>query len=397
MTSAWTTRICVIGVGYVGRSLLRQFGSVFDCVGFDISEKSIQDARTSLAELDTVTLSTDDSILEGATHYLIAVPTPVRDDQSINLDYVISALQIVIRYARPGCCVVIESSIPVGTTRQLLHEYQEELHCGMSPERIDPGRAFPTPRQIPKLVAGLTRRAQKQIMTVYASAYDNVVPVSTPEVAEMTKLYENCFRMVNIAYANEMQEACIPYGIDFHEVVAAAATKPFGFLPFYPGLGVGGHCIPSNACYLLENGTPLPVLERATHLMLQRPHKIARRLHSRCLRNIGGSGGKTTTIPTGPRILIIGVAFKAGQSDIQGSPSLAFARTLHELGCRRLAYFDPLVKKPPLPFLDRVPEAQWSAAYLESEFDAVALCVRQVDIDFSTLDNLRNCIVQCYV
>ena len=393
----WKPRLCVLGVGHVGQSLLRQFGSCFECVGLDVSEKSIKEARGSLAGLhgNRVKLTTDPTSLEGGTHYLIAVPTPIREDDSVNLDFVCSALSTAMEFAGPGCIIVIESSIPVGTTRELLGPFRNVFHCGMSPERIDPGRASPTPQQIPKIVSGLTRRAQKQIRALYTRAYDMVIPVSSPEVAEMMKLYENCFRMINIAYVNEISDACNYHNIDPHEVIGAATTKPFGFLPFHPGLGVGGHCIPANAFYLFSNGRPLPMLERATSLMMNRPKELATSFYRQCSQDL--QANDPAPIHPKPRVLIVGLAFKAGQSDLSASPSVSFAKTIYRSGCRRVSFYDPLVQKDDFGFMDKLLQKHWCSSYIDSEFDAVALCVRQEQVDFGVLNQLKRCLMHSYV
>jgi len=175
----------------------------------------------------------------------------VKADRSIDLTYLSAAIQTVASHARPGSTVVIESSVAVGMTRELLRNLMsaKSIKAGMSPERVDPGRSYPPAASIPKIISGLddiTAGSLASIYEVYSQAFDSIITVSSPEVAEMVKLYENCQRMVNIAYANEMADACMQLGIDAYEVCNAAATKPFGFSSYTPGLGVGGPCIPCN-------------------------------------------------------------------------------------------------------------------------------------------------------
>ena len=258
--------VCIIGVGYVGKELLDGFGKVFTSIGFDVSQPRLDFIAPGFADFEKVTLTSDVTQLAKGTHYLIAVPTNLHKDHSVNATHLLSAISMVATHARPGATVVIESSVSVGMTRAFLSQYAGTLKCGMSPERVDPGRSSPTLIEIPKVISGLDQESLVAIHDVYSKVFSHVVPVSKPEVAEMTKLYENCYRMVNIAYVNEIADACKNHDINPNEVIDAAATKPFGFQPFRPGLGVGGHCIPVNPYYLFVNNE-LPVLEFASTRM----------------------------------------------------------------------------------------------------------------------------------
>ena len=383
-----STCVCVIGVGYVGLSLLQVFGRSFDCVGFDISDARIKDLRSQRIFDDydhRIELTTDEAFLSSGTHYLIAVPTLLNEGRSINLEYVKAAIQTVKKYARSHCCIVIESSVAVGTTRALLGPYKNKYHCGMSPERIDPGRAFPLKQNIPKIVSALTEPSLKQINALYSQAFTTIVPVSSTETAEMCKNAENCQRMVLISYVNEISDACEDHGIDVHEMLAACATKPFGYSPFEPGLGVGGHCIPVNPFYLMTNNK-LPVLETATRLMLERPVKRARKIHEECIKSIGVSSLLGTAWR--PRILVVGVGFKPGQSDVSGSPALSLAKEMLNLGCAKLAYYDTLVPQQKVPWLEKLSDQCWDKSYIDIEFDSVVACMKQDGVDFSVVQSL---------
>ncbi|OJD40438.1 udp-n-acetyl-d-mannosamine 6-dehydrogenase [Diplodia corticola] len=377
--------VCVVGVGFVGKSLLREFGRVFRSIGFDISEKRIDELRRSFKGQEKTTLTTDKSMLRTATHYLISVPTLLKEDRTVDLSHLVSAVQMVLSAARPGCVIVIESSVSVGTTRHLFSRYKGVFYCGMSPERVDPGRVSPPAKEIPKIVSGLTPRSLSVIQAAYSRAFDTVVPVSKPEVAEMTKLFENCYRMVNIAYVNEMADAARSHGVDPDEMIAAATSKPYGFTPFHPGLGVGGHCIPVNPFYLFANNRNLPVLEKATAKMWQRPARIARGFHRRTSSAQKGAP---------PRILVVGMGFKPGQSVLSCSPGVAFAEKLHSLGCARLAFYDPLVSKEHLGWMDKLEDEWWTQEYIDANFDAVAICNRQTGVDFGVVTKLQRAKVQ---
>ncbi|KAJ4357374.1 uncharacterized protein N0V89_001949 [Didymosphaeria variabile] len=372
--------VCVIGVGFVGEALLREFGKVYNSIGFDISQKRINDLEKSFQCLPRVSLTADKSKLNQATHYLISVPTPLKKDRSVSLIHLLSAISTTLNCARPGSVIVLESSVCVGTTRQFFNTYKEIYHCGMSPERVDPGRTEPAPNKIPKLVSGLTSKALTLISSLYAKVFDHIVPVSSPETAEMTKLFENCQRMVNIAYVNEMADAARSHGIDADEMIRAASSKPYGFTPYFPGLGVGGTCISVNPFYLFANNKSLPVLEKATEQMRKRPSTKARKFHARVSSLLVGKS---------PRILVVGIGYKPGQSLLSGSPGLAFAERLRRIGCSRLAFHDPLVQSEAVEWMEKLEDASWHPSYLKDNFDALAICMRQTGIDFRLVDRLH--------
>lgn len=380
--------VCIVGVGFVGEALLKEFGSVYDAIGFDVNPKRLQELESIFSPYPMVTLTNDESMLDKVTHYLVSVPTLLKEDNTVNLSHLINALAMVLKHVQPGNSIVIESSVSVGTTRQILGPYQNILHCGMSPERVDPGRTFPTAKEIPKILSALSPQSLKVIEGLYSKVFDQVVPVSKPEVAEMTKLFENCYRMVNIAYVNEMADAARSHGIDPNEMIDAASTKPYGFSPFRPGLGVGGHCIPVNPYYLLANNPNLPVLKRATKLMRSRPATLAKKLHRRCAARSAG--------PTGPRILVVGLGFKPGQSVLSYSPGLAFASELDRLGCSKLSFYDPLVQQQAVPFMEKMEKGSWNPAVLDQEYDAVAICMKQHHVDLSVLEKLSVCKVKTF-
>lgn len=390
---SWNPNVCiaVVGVGIIGESLLTEFGRSFEAIGYDISTRRVQQLLPVFQQWNNVHLTTDETHLSKATHFLISVPTTLRPDRSVNLDHVVSAVQTVLGHARPGSSIIIESSVSVGTTRQVLGPYKHVFNCGMSPERMDPGRAWPIVERVPKVISALTPSALQPINYIYSQVFEHVVPVSSPEVAEMTKLYENCYRMVNIAYANEISDACRKQGIDPVEMINAAATKPYGFQAFYPGLGVGGRCIPVNPFYLFANNKNLPILERATKLMCGRPHKLASNFHRRCL-----STGSFPRVRVMPCVLVVGVGFKPGQSEVSNSPALTFARHLKDNGCTRLAFHDPLVAQSAIPWMEKLDDSAWNADYLDAEFDGIALCIRQCGVDFHVTRGLSNTFVRCF-
>ncbi|KAJ4169645.1 hypothetical protein NW754_005797 [Fusarium falciforme] len=384
-----TPLVAVIGVGFVGTGLVDSFSAKYDILGFDISEERVKDLRVEFEARPNVSFTSTESDLKLATHFLISVPTLLLSDKSINLSYLKSALDKVNRWARPGSTIVIESSVAIGMTRELLGPIAKSrrLFAGMSPERIDPGRTEPPMRTIPKVVSGLddvVPGSLDAIVRLYGRVFDTIVPVSKPEVAEMTKLYENCQRMMCIAYVNEMANACIGLGIDPYEVCDAAATKPFGYLPFQPSLGVGGHCIPVNPYYLLSNGD-YPLLRAAAETMNERPAEIAQRIIDGFFGSDKG-GRRDSGFEIRKRVLVVGMGFKAGQSHLVNSPGLQLARELNKFELD-VAFADPLVNQSAVPDITRLADEEWTKEKLE-EFDLIVVSFRQTGMDFGLLEEL---------
>ncbi|KAI2609157.1 nucleotide sugar dehydrogenase [Hypoxylon sp. NC1633] len=449
--------VAIIGCGYVGTQLISCFSTQYDIIGFDVSKEQLQQLEEEYGgDESQASFTLDPRDLTKATHFLISVPTLLKADKTIDTSYVRSALMNIRRYARTGSTVVIESSVAIGMTRQLLGPLAKErgFFAGMSPERVDPGRTDPPMKTIPKVLSGLddvVPGSLDAITRLYSRVFDTIVPVSTPETAEMTKLFENCQRMVAITYANEMADACVGHGIDPYEVCKAASTKPFGYTPFTPGLGVGGHCIPVNPYYLLANSS-FPLLKMATEIMWQRPEKIGQRAldvlfgeqshetdeHSRPARPkrnstarvlVGSEGvyitsepesaqaeqaehvrrssqaesvrrlsqaepvgrpSQVLTIANGhirPRVLVVGVGFKAGQSHLSNSPGLKLIQTLADSGRVDVMFADSLVEQYAIPQVPRLNMDEWNKESLE-EFDMIIVAFKQVGMDFTVLEKL---------
>ncbi|KAF4436159.1 hypothetical protein F53441_13303 [Fusarium austroafricanum] len=384
-----TPLVAVIGVGFVGTGLVDSFSSKYEIMGFDISEDRLDFLRGEFKARPNVSFTSNESDLSKATDFLISVPTLLRKDRTIDLSYLNSALRRVEKWARPGCTVVIESSVSVGLTRQLLGPIAQAkgLFVGMSPERIDPGRVEPPMRSIPKVVSGLDDvipGSLDAVVRLYGRVFDSIVPVSKPEVAEMCKLYENCQRMMCIAYANEMADACQNLGIDAFEVSRAAATKPFGYMPYTPGLGVGGHCIPVNPYYLLSN-CEFPLLEACADKMNKRPANMAKRI----VGELCGSGKlqrRDSGFETSKRVLVVGMGFKAGQDHLVNSPGLQLAKELQKLDID-VHFADSLVKQTAVPEIPRLADDDWTAEQLE-RFDMIVVSFKQWGMDFDVLEQV---------
>ncbi|KAI5465417.1 hypothetical protein BGZ63DRAFT_411025 [Mariannaea sp. PMI_226] len=382
--------VAVIGVGYVGEHLVGAFSNNYNVLGYDVSEARIQQLAQKQAAGSRARFTSKAQDLAEATHFLISVPTLLLPDKTIDASYLRSALSAVGLYARRGATVVVESSVAVGMTRQLLGPLAKErgYFAGMSPERVDPGRVEPPAHAIPKVVSGLddvVPGSLDAIIRLYSQSFDNVVPVSRPEVAEMMKLYENCQRMVCIAYANEMADACLGHNIDPYEVCRAASTKPFGYMPFSPGLGVGGHCIPVNPWYLLSNSS-FPLLQASSEKMAARPALVAQRAVER-LYSEARDGCR-------PRVLVVGIGFKRGQSHLANSPGLELAKSLVLTEKVDVAWADPLVKQEAIPQIARLDDNDWTVESLEQKFDMIIISFRQDGLDFDILDRVQGVHVE---
>ncbi|KAJ2907299.1 nucleotide sugar dehydrogenase [Zalerion maritima] len=428
--------VAVIGAGYVGLQLALEFGSHYEVLAFDISLSRIKELGSKFKSHPRITPTSDPKRLTKATHFLISVPTLVLPDKNIDTSALAGAITAVARYSKPGCTVVVESSVSVGMTRALLSPliHSHSLKGGMSPElinapskRVDPGRTSPAYTEIPKIISGLDDIAPgslESISQLYSKVFPLLVPVSSPEVAEMTKLYENCQRMVGIAYANELADACHELNICPYEVSQAAATKPFGYMPFTPSLGVGGHCIPVNPYYLFASmsqsnsscddknekadhdlggpaakGLSFPILRLATDRMRQRPAAIGDRLmasvmkspewRSAALSRGVGSGSGSGNLK--PRVLVVGIAFKAGQGVLSNSPGLLLMNHLHCQWYADLRFADPLVKQEAVPggFKKLDESREWNRKHLSSSFDIIVVAMKQLGLDFSVLDQVK--------
>ena len=367
MTSS--SSVCVIGVGYVGEHLVDVFSKVHNVIGYDVSPYRVELMQKYFADKPNVTIQSTLDGLDNCDLFCISVPTLLNAEKNgIDTSYIESAAKTIDKVAKKGSIVVIESSVAVGMTRTIMGHFRKErdLYIGFSPERVDPGRTDPPADKIPKIISGMDNESLEKIKEFYESVFDHVVPVSSMETAEMCKLYENCFRMINVAYVNEIADNCGSHGIDVYEMVRACSTKPFGFMPFYPGLGVGGHCIPVNPFYLFTNNK-LPLLKSATDVTLKRPEEKANQIEEE-------------------NVLVVGLAFKPGESYTMNSPGLDIANALVTNG-KNVTVYDPLVDPETKPvkhhkFLDN---EDWNSEYIINNFDAVVVAIKQRDIDFTVL------------
>ena len=352
-------KVGIIGLGYVGLPLAVAFAEAGDeVVGVDVDAAAVADLKAGRSRVEDVPderLSALAGRLEATGDYaalaqcdtvLICVPTPLANHREPDLSYVIEAGRSLARVLRPETLVVLESTTYPSTTRDRLLPILEEsglsagsdFNLAFSPERIDPGRTDFTIRTTPKVVGGLTESCTQRAAALYGRICDQVVTVSTPEAAELTKLLENIFRSVNIALVNELAILCDRMGIDIWEVVDAAATKPFGFMRFEPGPGMGGHCLPIDPFYLAfkarEYDFPTEFIELAGRINQAQPqYCVARAV--RALNDVGKA-------VRGSSILLLGASYKAGVGDLRESPALKIALLLSDLGAE-ISYHDPHV------------------------------------------------------
>jgi len=353
----------VVGLGYVGLPVAIRFAEVgFDVVGFDVSERVVagigegrshvmdvaDDALAALVEAGRLSATTDFDRLAGCDAVLICVPTPLSKTGDPDVSHVVEAVEAVCARARPGQLVVLESTTYPGTTREVVLErleatglaVGEEVFLAFSPERIDPGnKAWPIERT-PKVVGGLTPTCHELAVALWSEAVEEVVEVSGPEAAELTKILENTFRAVNIGLANEMAMIADRLGVDVWEVIEAADTKPYGFMKFTPGPGLGGHCIPVDPEYLswkmrtLEYRTRF--IELASEVNAEMPRWVVGRVTA-ALNDVRKP-------VNGSRVLVVGVAYKRDVDDTRESPALDVIELLRQRGAE-VRYHDPHVER----------------------------------------------------
>jgi UDP-N-acetyl-D-glucosamine dehydrogenase len=352
-------RIGIVGLGYVGLPLAVAFAEAdCDVVGIDVDTARVAALRAGRSHvedvpddrlgaiLDRCVFSTRFVELHEADAILICVPTPLTRNREPDLGPLLTAARGLAGVIRAGQTVVLESTTFPGTTRQHLVPLLEEsgLRAGedfalaFSPERVDPGNVDWTIRTMPKIVGGLTPECTERAAAVYDRVCDRIVRVGTPEVAELAKLLENIFRSVNIALVNEMAMVADRMDIDIWEVVDAAATKPFGFMRFDPGPGMGGHCLPVDPFYLTWRAREFDVATEFIELA----GKVNQTMPHFCLEKIERALNDASKPIRGSKVLVLGVAYKAGVSDMRESPALKIIRLLRGRGAD-VAYSDPFV------------------------------------------------------
>src|ERR1017187_6906725 len=391
-----TARVGIIGLGYVGLPLAVEFAKAgFSVTGIDVQESKVaklgrgesyiqdvsSDVLRPLVEAGKFRATTDFSAVRDLDTINIAVPTPLRKTKDPDMSFIVSACQETAKYFGPGKLVILESTTYPGTTDELVLPMLEgpNLKVGehfflcFSPERVDPGNSRYQTVNIPKVVGGITPACTRLGALFYSQALETVVPVSSTSVAEMVKLLENTFRMINIGLVNEMALMCDRMGINVWEVIDAAATKPFGFMPFYPGPGLGGHCIPIDPFYLSwktkQAGIEARFIELAGYINGFMPQFVADKVQQAL-----NQAGKPVM---GSRIHVMGAAYKKDIEDLRESPALDVMLLLKRRGAR-LTYSDPYVPQLQLDGDDLYaqPEA------LAGEADCAAIITDHSSFDY---------------
>jgi len=390
-----SAEVAIVGAGYVGMPLAQVFADAGKTVvlvdvnddvvdGINRGESHIGDVPSeslkTLVDAGRLSATTDYDALKEVDAILIALPTPLSSHREPDLTIVESAAAEIAPRLRKGQVVVLESTTYPGTTRESLQPILErsgmkagaDFHLAFSPERVDPGRTDWTTKNTPKLVGGLTPACTERAMELYRSAVDRVVPLSSPETAEMTKLLENIFRAVNIALVNELAQLCERMEVDVWEVVEAAETKPFGFMSFKPGPGLGGHCIPIDPFYLTwkarEYDFYTEFIDLAGKVNANMPF-FCRSLISQALNHGAEKSLK------GSRILILGVSYKADIDDVRESPAEKIIELLSKAGAE-VSYHDPHVEEF---------DGLRSVGYAPEEYDCAVIVTAHSSIDYEDL------------
>lgn len=404
-------RVGVIGLGYVGLALAVEFGrGGFQVIGVDTDARKVGELRAGrsyvmdvdskdvagLIESGRLNATTDYAALKEADAVSIAVPTPLRKSKDPDISCIVAAVEGLRPYIRPGMLVVLESTTYPGTTREQLANVFEgqglkpgkDIFIAFSPERVDPGNPVYKTRNTPKVIGGLTPECTRVASALYGKVIETVVNVSSLEEAEMVKLLENTFRAVNIGLVNELMLMCDRMGINIWHVIEAAKTKPFGFMPFYPGPGIGGHCIPLDPMYLAWRAKSYDFynrfIELATDINGNMPRFVAQklaRLLNRFKKPVNGS-----------RILLLGMAYKSDTEDTRESPAVELLRILKQDGAE-VAWYDP--------YVDSLPEANGAMRVerldreVVASFDAAVLATQHHKVDLSIVLKHAQVILDC--
>jgi UDP-N-acetyl-D-glucosamine dehydrogenase len=401
-------RVGIIGLGYVGLPLALLYSEQrFRVTGFDIDSRKVQTIanggsyiyRIATEEIQSAkthgfSATSDYSQIAEMDAIIICVPTPLNEYHEPDLSYITGTTHSIAPHLRAGQLVVLESTTYPGTTEEVMIPILEkenraglkaardgaptgkEFLVAFSPEREDPGNTTVARRDIPKVVGGLSAEASELAGALYGAIFNRTIPVSSPAAAEMTKLLENIYRCVNIALVNELKLLCLRMGIDIWEVIAAASTKPFGFHPFYPGPGLGGHCIPVDPFYLSWKAKEFDFRTRFIELA----GEINNNMPYHVLASVGGALNRYKKAVNGSRVLVLGVAYKKDIDDLRESPALTIIELLRKEGAH-VAYHDPY-----FPFVGRGRkyDLQMKCAELTNleEYDCILIVTDHSDYDY---------------
>lgn len=386
------TKISVIGQGYVGLPLsIHAAESGYLVAGIDLDEFKIQEIKSGNSTIEDISserlsrqiysnqysISKDFSRIKDSSIVLICVPTPLDFNRKPDLSFVTNAISEISKHLSPGTLVILESTVEPGTTRNLLLPNllnetgfkPEQIEVAFSPERIDPTNKVWNLTSTPKIVSGVTEVAKKRAVEFYKKFINVIIECESPEVAETAKLLENSFRLINISFINEMAKFCNKLGVDINEVITAASTKPYGFMPFHPGLGVGGHCIPVDPVYLSHKARSLDSSTSLIDLAISINDSMPDFFISEAEKKIGSLKDR--------KILVIGVAYKPNVSDSRETPVLSLVNGLRKRNAS-VFWHDDLVK---------VWNGEESVA-LSSDFDLAIIATPHDYLDLSKIGNV---------
>src|SRR5216683_7194242 len=406
-----TANVGIIGLGYVGLPLALLFADAgFPVTGFDVDAQKVEklsrgesyiyrvpSSEVQLARTKRFSATGNYSDISDMDAVIICVPTPLNEQREPDLSYIMNTAEAITPHLQAGQLIVLESTTYPGTTEEVLvpileknaHGFRAQreskaverdgFYVAFSPEREDPGNNTVARFDVPKVVGGLSSRSTELATTLYQDILRRIVPVSTPAVAEMTKLLENIYRCVNIALVNELKLLCLRMGIDIWEVINAASTKPFGFQPFYPGPGLGGHCIPVDPFYLSwkakEWDFRTRFIELAGEINTSMPYHV--------LASVASALNQHRKALNGARILVLGVAYKKNIDDLRESPALTIIELLQKEGAQ-VSYNDPY-----LPFIGkgRKYDLQMKCTPLENlgQYDCVLIVTDHTDYDYARI------------
>jgi UDP-N-acetyl-D-glucosamine dehydrogenase len=398
-------KICVLGLGYVGLPIAMEFAKKgFFVYGFDTKKSRIDKLEKGISYIDDISGKdikailnrfrpvNSAEILDSSDIIIICVPTPLRLNKTPDMSFILNATRSVARHMRPGQLIVLESTTYPGTTRDIMLPVlkkkglipDEDFFLAFSPERIDPGNKKYTFSNIPKITGGTSALSGRLAKTLYSMVIEDVVEVSTAESAEMVKLLENTFRNVNIALVNEFAMLCDKLNIDIWEVIEAAKTKPFGFMPFYPGPGIGGHCLPCDPMYLSwkakKIGFKTSMINLASKTNISMPSFVVEKIK----KLIGKHSLESS------RILILGVTYKKDIKDLRESPALDIIKLLQRQGAS-VSYSDPHI-----PYLDIEDISLRSEKMIPKalkKHDIVVLITDHSKFDYKTIARHARCIL----
>jgi UDP-N-acetyl-D-glucosamine dehydrogenase len=393
--------IAIVGLGYVGLPLGTAFAEAgLKVLGFDVQQKkveSINRGESCVGDVDSgrvlalrsrglIEATTDQNRLREADAICICVPTPLTKTREPDLSYVIHESEEISQRLREGQVIILESTTYPGTTREVVQPILErsglkagtDFYLAYSPERVDPGSKKYGIRNTPKLVGGMDDESTKRAALLYRQVADTVLLMSGSDVAEMTKVFENVFRSVNIALVNELAQLCQNMGVSVWEVIDAAATKPFGFMPFHPGPGVGGHCIPLDPYYLAAKAREFDFHTRFIELAAETNERMPYYVVSRIMEALNANGKSLK----GARILVLGVAYKKDVADARESPSMKLVELLMEKGA------DVRYNDPHLPVINVGGRTLRSMDISERLLSEVDCCVIATDHSSYDLDGI---------